>query len=102
MHKRVVADAMNDGFVREVTDSEVEDTLRFGGKASGLAKMARAGIPIPPAFVIGVDGFREFKTSGGKIGERLLSQIHDAIGTLEKQSQRSFGDQDRPLLVSVR
>ncbi|WP_051390137.1 pyruvate, phosphate dikinase [Bradyrhizobium sp. Ec3.3] len=102
MQLRVATGVMDDNFVRDVTDSVVEDALRFGGKASGLAKMARAGIPIPPAFVIGVDGFREFKTSGGKIGERLLSQIHDAIGTLEKQSQRSFGDQDRPLLVSVR
>ena len=102
MHMRVTANAMNDSFVREVTDSEVEDTLRFGGKASGLAKMARAGIPIPPAFVVGVEGFRQFRTNRGEVGQHLLSQIHDGIRGLERQSGRLFTDKDRPLLVSVR
>jgi pyruvate,orthophosphate dikinase len=102
MHKRVMVAAMGDVFVRDVTDSDVEDALRFGGKASGLAKMARAGIPIPPAFVVGVEGFRQFRANRGRIGERLLSQIRDAIGGLERQSGRSFADEDRPLLVSVR
>src|SRR5215469_14823502 len=102
MHKRVTANAMNDSFVREVTDSEVEDTLRFGGKASGLAKMARAGIPIPPAFVVGVEGFHQFRANGGKVGPLLLSQIQCAVRNLESQSGRSFGGVDRPLLISVR
>ncbi|KWV48457.1 hypothetical protein AS156_18445 [Bradyrhizobium macuxiense] len=93
---------MGNSFVREVTDCDVEDALRFGGKASGLAKMARAGIPIPPAFVIGVDGFHEFRANGGKVGEALLAQVHEAIDRLETQSGRLFGDKDRPLLVSVR
>ncbi|QIG94161.1 pyruvate, phosphate dikinase [Bradyrhizobium sp. 6(2017)] len=102
MHKRVMADAMDTIFVREVTDHDVEDALRFGGKASGLAKMARAGIPIPPAFVIGVEGFRQFRASRAGLGEGLLAQIHGAIRNLENQSGRSFADKDRPLLVSVR
>src|SRR5215472_3460991 len=102
MHKRVMADEMKDIFVREVTDSDVEDARRYGGKANGLAKMARAGIPIPPAFVVGVEGFRQFRASGGEISERLLSPIHDAIRGLERQSGRSFADKERPLLVSVR
>src|SRR5215510_15019654 len=102
MHKRVMAVAMDDIFVRDVADSDVEDALRFGGKASGLAKMARAGIPIPPAFVIGVEGFRQFRASRAGLGEGLLAQIHGAIRNLENQSGRSFADKDRPLLVSVR
>src|SRR5262249_48425638 len=102
MHKRVTAVVMDDIFVREVTDSAVEDAMRFGGKASGLAKMARAGIPIPPAFVVGVGGFHHFRANRGKVGEGLLSQIRDAIGGLERQSGRPFADVDRPLLVSVR
>jgi pyruvate,orthophosphate dikinase len=40
---------MTSKFTREITEREVEDSSRFGGKASGLAKMAAAGIPIPPA-----------------------------------------------------
>jgi pyruvate,orthophosphate dikinase len=99
---REMAVVTDDSFVRDVTDARVEDALRFGGKASGLAKMARAGIPIPPAFVVGVEGFHQFRGNGGKIGPLLLSQISDAIRNLERQSGRSFGGVDRPLLISVR
>ncbi len=99
---REMAIVRDDSFVRDVTDGRVEDALRFGGKASGLAKMARAGIPIPPAFVVGVEGFHQFRSNGGKIGQLLLSQIHDAVRNLERQSGRLFADIDRPLLVSVR
>ncbi|MBR0939265.1 pyruvate, phosphate dikinase [Bradyrhizobium jicamae] len=99
---RMAATMTNNAFVREVTDSDVEDALRFGGKASGLAKMARAGIPIPPAFVIGVQGFHQFRANGGRIGEQLLVQVHNAIRGLEAQSGRLFGDKDRPLLISIR
>ena len=99
---RWMAIVRDDSFVRNVTDGRVEDALRFGGKASGLAKMARAGIPIPPAFVVGVEGFHQFRSNGGKIDELLLSQIHDAIRNLESQSGQSFAGVDRPLLISVR
>jgi pyruvate, orthophosphate dikinase len=99
---REMAIVRDDSFVRDVTDRRVEDALRFGGKASGLAKMARAGIPIPPAFVVGVEGFHQFRANGGKIGQLLLTQIHNAVRDLESQSGRSFSGVDRPLLVSVR
>jgi pyruvate,orthophosphate dikinase len=99
---REMAIVSDDSFVRDVTDGRVEDALRFGGKASGLAKMARAGVPIPPAFVVGVEGFHQFRANGGKIGQVLLSQVHDAVRHLESQSGRLFAGVDRPLLVSVR
>ena len=97
-----MATVTDDSFVWDVTDGRVEDALRFGGKASGLAKMARAGIPIPPAFVVGVEGFHQFRANGGKVGPLLLSQIHDAVRDLESQSGRSFTGVERPLLISVR
>ncbi|MGY2850713.1 pyruvate,orthophosphate dikinase [Bradyrhizobium sp. USDA 4509] len=98
----MTASMMGDSFVRDVTAGDVEDAMRFGGKASGLAKMARAGIPIPPAFVIGVEGFHQFRANGGKIGQQLLTQAHEAIRGLETQTDRLFGDKNRPLLISVR
>lgn len=94
--------AMTGKFVREITESEVEDSRRFGGKASGLSRMAAVGIPIPPAFVVGIGGFRHFRANGGQIGSDLLSEVLDSLRHLEKMSGRSFSGQDRPLLVSVR
>lgn len=98
-----MVDMMDDTlFVRDIVHRDVEDALRFGGKASGLARMARVGVPIPPGFVIGVAGFHQFRACGGQLSELLRSQIRDGIRDLERQARRSFASRDQPLLVSVR
>jgi len=89
-------------FVREIVEGEVEDSRRFGGKASGLAKMAAVGIPIPPAFVIGVDGFHHFRLNGKRIGAELLTEILKSLQHLSEQAGRPFAGSDRPLLISIR
>jgi pyruvate, orthophosphate dikinase len=89
-------------FVRDVSDPEVADAQRYGGKASGLSRMISAGVPAPPAFVIGADAFRHFRSNGGKIGDGLMSEVRHAMSRLEAASGRSFGGVERPLLVSVR
>jgi pyruvate,orthophosphate dikinase len=93
---------MTSKFVREITEREVEDSSRFGGKASGLAKMAAAGISIPPAFVIGIDGFNHFRSNGKRIGTELLTEILRSLQRMSEQSGRTFASGDRPLLISVR
>jgi hypothetical protein len=60
-------------FVRDVSDPEVADVRRYGGKASGLSRMMSASVPAPPAFVIGADGFRHFRSNGEKVGDGLMS-----------------------------
>lgn len=78
------------------------DTAKFGGKAAGLARMAAAGIPVPPAFVIGTDAYRAFRDSGD-LPEDLMPQVDRAMGVLEGHTSRSFGGLSAlPLLVSVR
>ena len=94
--------AMTGKWVREITESEVEDPRHFGGKASGLATMATAGIPIPPAFVIGIGGFHHFRSNGNRIGRELLAEILESLQRLAKRSGRPFAGGDRPLLISVR
>jgi pyruvate,orthophosphate dikinase len=93
---------MTSKFTREITEREVEDSSRFGGKASGLAKMAAAGIPIPPAFVIGIDGFNQFRSNGKRIGHELLTEILGSLQHMSELTGRSFAGSDRPLLISVR
>ena len=78
------------------------DTAKFGGKAAGLARMAAAGIPVPPAFVISTDAYRAFRDSG-VLPEDLMPQVDRAMGVLESHTSRSFGGLSAlPLLVSVR
>jgi pyruvate,orthophosphate dikinase len=88
-------------FIRDVTAQDVEDANRYGGKASGLARMAAIGIPIPPAFVIGTAGFQHFRAHGG-LSEELQAQVRGALRGLEIATGKAFGGDTNPLLVSVR
>jgi pyruvate,orthophosphate dikinase len=93
---------MTFSLVRDAADLEVGDAKRFGGKASGLSRMAAAGVPVPPAFVIGAEGFRHFRDSGDKVGEAMMGEVRAALAKLESATGRQFGGVERPLLVSVR
>ena len=64
--------------------------------------MAAAGIPIPPAFVIGIDGFNQFRSNGKRIGHELLTEILGSLQHMSELTGRSFAGSDRPLLISVR
>ncbi|HKT74067.1 MAG TPA: pyruvate, phosphate dikinase [Steroidobacteraceae bacterium] len=90
------------GFVRDIRDPQVQNPAAYGGKASGLAKMAEAGIPIPPAFVIGTAGFHHFHASGGRADRVLMLEVEAALERLEKACGKVFGGEERPLLLSVR
>ncbi|MGE5117780.1 MAG: pyruvate, phosphate dikinase [Betaproteobacteria bacterium] len=91
-------------FVHPISQIDATDTARFGGKATGLARMAAAGIRVPPAFVIGTDGYRAFRAAGGALPDALVMQTRKAMQDLEAASGRRFGGNidSTPLLVSVR
>ena len=90
-------------FVHPIPQIDPADLARFGGKATGLARMAAAGIRVPPAFVIGTDGYRAFRAEGGALPDALVAQALGALQRLEAATGRRFGVGDTmPLLVSVR
>jgi len=92
-------------FIHPVSQIDPADSARFGGKATGLARMAAAGIRVPPAFVIGTDGYHAFRDCGGRLPEALIEQTHAAMQRLESLTARRFGADAGgalPLLVSVR
>ena len=57
---------------------------------------------MPPAFVIGAEGFHKFRANGEKVGAEIMGEVREALRRLEAATGRSFGGVDRPLLVSVR
>ena len=91
-------------YVHEIEAIDGHDVARFGGKATGLARMVGAGIPVPPAVVIGTDGYRAYRAANALPSE-LVEQVAAAIGSLESRTGRRFGavaGDDLPLLISVR
>ncbi len=75
------------------TDCEDKDVL--GNKGANLVTMTRLNLPVPPGFVVSVQGYNEYKKSG-RLSEKELSQ---ALAELEKEAKAKLG---KGLQISVR
>ena len=73
----------------------------MGSKAYGLMRLARLGLDVPPAFVIGTDICRSY-LSHGKLPDGTRELLARGLRELESATGRSFGGARRPLFVSVR
>ena len=70
-----------------------------GGKALNLMRMAQAGLPIPPAFVLPTGWCRRGAATDAAA---LHAALAGGIAGLEAATGLGFGAARRPLLVSVR
>ncbi|MBV9395185.1 MAG: pyruvate, phosphate dikinase [Methylobacteriaceae bacterium] len=80
--------------------SEMRNLL--GGKGANLAEMANLGLPVPPGFTITTEVCTYFYAHGKKYPDELAGEIDAALAQVGKLTGRSFGDNENPLLVSVR
>jgi pyruvate,orthophosphate dikinase len=71
----------------------------FGNKAWNLMLMARAGLPVPPAFVLPTSWCRPGQPVQGPL---LRQTLASGIAALEAATGLAFGAARRPLLVSIR
>ncbi|MEE8259289.1 MAG: pyruvate, phosphate dikinase, partial [Sphingomonadales bacterium] len=74
----------------------------LGGKGANLAEMCNLGLPVPPGFTISTHVCEYYNANQGHYPEYLKPQIKDAMSALEATMASKFGDQNNPLLVSVR
>ncbi len=74
----------------------------LGGKGANLAEMTNLGLPIPQGFTVTTEACNDYYAQGGKISDDIIGQIEVALQQLEKISGKRFGDNENPLLVSVR
>ncbi|NLI61913.1 MAG: pyruvate, phosphate dikinase [Methanosarcinaceae archaeon] len=73
----------------------------LGGKGSGLAEMAQMGIPVPPGFTITTEVCSIYQDEK-KYPDEVKKQIFEAIEKLEDATDKKFGDNKNPLLLSIR
>ncbi|MCJ7594179.1 MAG: pyruvate, phosphate dikinase, partial [Desulfobacterales bacterium] len=74
----------------------------LGGKGANLAEMTRIGLNVPPGFIITSDVCNIYMNSKRKVPNGLASQVKTSMKHIEKQTGKGFGNQENPLLVSVR
>jgi pyruvate,orthophosphate dikinase len=74
----------------------------LGGKGVNLAEMTAIGLPVPPGFTITTECCDAYVKGKHKLPEGLMDEVVKHIKTLEKELGKKFGDNNDPLLVSVR
>ena len=74
----------------------------LGGKGANLAEMAAIGLPVPPGFTISTDVCTYFYDNQRRYPSQLTADVEAAIKEVEAQQNKTLGDRDNPLLLSVR
>ena len=73
----------------------------LGGKGAGLSEMKNIGLNVPPGFTITTEACRQYM-SKLNYPDGMMDQVSKALKKLESLAGRKFGDENDPLLVSVR
>ncbi|GAA4643833.1 pyruvate, phosphate dikinase [Pontixanthobacter gangjinensis] len=84
------------------TDPRQKDKTVTGGKGANLAEMAQIGLPVPPGFTITTEECVSYLAGGSDFSEMLRTDVASAVKHIEATVGKSFGNNDDPLLVSVR
>ena len=74
----------------------------LGGKGANLAEMTRIGLPVPPGFTITTEVCTYFYGHDRAYPPELEKEVAAALARVESSVGKKLGDQQRPLLVSVR
>ena len=102
----VSADAESAKYVYYFGDGHAEGNAKMkevlGGKGAGLAEMTNIGVPVPPGFTISTAVCTYFYDHGKTYPPELRDAVAANLAKVEASVGRTFGDRDKPLLVSVR
>ena len=74
----------------------------LGGKGANLAEMNLLGIPVPPGFTITTDVCTHYYDHNLNFPDELDAQVMEALMETENIMDSKFGDENDPLLMSVR
>src|SRR5699024_12773965 len=74
----------------------------LGGKGANLAEMSTIGMPVPSGFTISAEVCDYYNKHDGDWPDAVDDQLKENISQLEKRMDLRIGDNDDPLLVSVR
>ena len=74
----------------------------LGGKGANLAEMTHIGMPVPQGFTITTEACTKYYEDGRMINDEIMAEIMVNIEKMEEITGKKFGDEENPLLVSVR
>ncbi len=87
-------------FVHAFLDGDPDETEnalgRLGERGAALSRMGRFGAPVPEGFVVSLEGAGSDEALRG-----LEGQVREALGRLEGETGRAFGEPENPLLLAA-
>lgn len=89
-------------FVYNFNEGNKDMKSLLGGKGANLAEMMNIGLNVPSGFTITTEACTEYYEQGKILWPELLDEIFDKLVQLEKETGKTFGHGENPLLVSVR
>ena len=89
-------------FSKQRTDGHAGMKNLLGGKGAGLAEMSNLNIPVPPGFTISTEICHIYYENHKTLHPEVKSQIIQALSDIKAITSKSFGDEQNPLLLSIR
>ncbi|SQF96195.1 pyruvate, phosphate dikinase [Bartonella quintana] len=87
-------------------DGSAEGSARarnlLGGKGANLAEMSNIGLPVPPGFTLTTEVCNFYYAHGKLYPKELQEAVEQALKHIGEQTGCEFGNEKRPLLLSVR
>ncbi len=81
-------------------DASMKNLL--GGKGANLAEMSKLGLPVPLGFTITTEVCDIYYKNNRQFPKELEVEIAESIKNIEQNLGMKFGDEENPLLFSVR
>ena len=89
-------------YVYLFTEGNAKMRELLGGKGANLAEMTNLNLPVPQGFTISTEACIQYYEDGRQINPEIQAQIMEYIAKMEEITGKKFGDEQNPLLVSVR
>ena len=93
---------MSRKWVYMFTEGDPKNKNLLGGKGANLCDMTQLGLPIPQGFTVTTEACTEYYNNNRTLSDEIVAQIKENLAKLEQISGKKFGDNENPLLVSVR
>ena len=74
----------------------------LGGKGANLSEMIKLGVPVPPGFTVSTKVCDIYYKNKGNYPDEIVDQVELNLERLEEEMGKKLGDEQNPLLVSVR
>ena len=74
----------------------------LGGKGANLAEMTNMGLPVPYGLTVTTEACNLYFSDGELLNEDVQKQILKGIKRIEEKTGKKLGDENNPLLLSVR